>query len=192
MERRAKVNKEGVVAADAQRERSSGGGLEDGPDVRVDEDAKTDEGAAAQQADGELAEILAAVHTIAVVGIKDGPGEDAYRVPRYLQEHGYRIVPVNPKLDSVLGEPVFATLRDVGGAGVAIDLVSLFRASDNVAPHVDEILALSPRPRAVWMQLGIHHGPSAARLREAGIQVVQDRCIMVEHRRLAGDPSGAA
>ncbi|MHA7839098.1 MAG: CoA-binding protein [bacterium] len=135
------------------------------------------------ESDAELIDLLKATRTIAVVGIKDGEAEDAHRVPSYLQRVGYRIVPVNPKLDRVLDEPCFDRLGEVD---VPVDLVSLFRASEHVPAHVDEILALDPRPRAVWMQLGIHHGPSAQRLREAGIQVVQDRCLMVDHRRLLG------
>ena len=133
--------------------------------------------------DEELREILSKVRTVAVVGIKQGEAEDAYRIPRYMQSHGYRIVPVNPKLDEVLGEHAFASLDEVD---VPVDLVNLFRASDRIPTHVDEILRLSPRPLAVWMQLGIHHGASAARLRAAGMRVVQDRCVMVDHRRLLG------
>jgi len=140
------------------------------------------------QSDADLSEILEAVRTLAVVGIKDVETEDAFRVPRYMRDQGYAIVPVNPKLDRVLDAPAHADLRAVQSAGITVDLVNLFRASDNIPAHVDEILALSPLPRAVWMQLGIHHGPAAARLRAAGIRVVQDRCIMVDHRRLAGGP----
>ena len=135
---------------------------------------------------------LSQCRTIAVVGIKDGPSEDAYRIPLYMQAHGYRIVPVNPKLDSVLGERAYPDLGGTADGGLELDLINLFRATHNVAAHVDEILALSPRPKVVWMQLGIHHGPSAARLREAGIRVVQDRCIMVDHRRLVACGAGAA
>ena len=140
------------------------------------------------QSDESLKALLAAVRTVAVVGIKDGETEDAFRIPQYLQNAGYRIRPVNPKLSRVLGEPCVPTLSQVEGP---IDLVNLFRASEHVPSHVDEILKLSPRPKAVWMQLGIHHGPSAQRLRDAGIEVVQDRCMMVDHRRLfAGDTAG--
>jgi hypothetical protein len=142
--------------------------------------------------DETLRAILAAVRTIAVVGIKDGESEDAFRVPRYLQAQGYRIVPVNPKLSRVLGETCHRDLAAVQAAGLRVDLVDLFRASDKVAGHVDDILALSPRPACVWMQLGIEHGPSAARLRAAGIRVVQDRCIMVDHRRLLGAAAPSA
>jgi len=135
------------------------------------------------ESDADLVELLKSIRTIAIVGIKDGIHEDAYRIPLYLQQAGYRILPVNPKLERVLGEPCVARLDRIEEP---IDLVNLFRASEHVPSHVDEILALDPRPRAVWMQLGIHHGGSAQRLREAGIKVVQDRCLMVEHRRLLG------
>lgn len=135
------------------------------------------------QTDEHLKSLLASARTIVVVGIKDRENEDAFRIPQYLQKAGYRIVPVNPKLATVLGEPCRASLAQVDGA---VDIVNLFRASEHVPAHVDEILAMAPRPRAVWMQLGIHHGPSAQRLRDAGIEVVQDRCIMVDHRRLLG------
>jgi len=128
--------------------------------------------------DSELAALLRQAHSVAVVGIKDLESEDAYR-----------IVPVNPKLDSVLGQRAWPSLAAVDEP---IDLVNLFRAAEHVPAHVDEILGLDPRPRAVWMQLGIHHGQAAARLRAAGIAVVQDRCIMVEHRRLLGADEGDA
>lgn len=139
--------------------------------------------------DSELEAMLRHSHSIAVVGIKDLESEDAYRIPQYMQTHGYRIVPVNPKLDNVLGQtaqPSLAALEE------PIDIVNLFRAAEHIPAHVEEILALEPRPRAVWMQLGIHHGQAAASLRAAGIAVVQDRCIMIEHRRLIGTEGGAA
>ena len=133
--------------------------------------------------DPELAELLRAVKRIAVVGIKDDPQQDAHRVPRYLQQHGYRILPVSPKCRDVLGEPCAATLAALREPA---DLVNLFRAPQHVAAHADEILALRPLPRAVWLQLGIRDDASAERLAAAGIQVVQDRCLMVDHRRLLG------
>ncbi len=140
--------------------------------------------AATEASDEALADLLRNTRTIAVVGIKDRPEEDAYRVPLYMQRAGYRILPVNPKVDRVLEEPCAS---DLSGVGDTVDLVNLFRASEHVAGHVDEILALEPRPKAVWMQLGIHNGEAAQRLRDAGILVIQDRCIMVDHRRLLGE-----
>jgi len=115
--------------------------------------------------------------------MKSEPAADAYRVPLYLQRHGHRILPVNPKLDRVLGERAFDSLLEIDSP---VDLVNLFRAPDHVPGHVEEILAMQPRPRAVWLQLGIVHDGAAARLRAEGLAVVQDRCIMVEHRRLLG------
>ena len=133
-----------------------------------------------------LRSLLTSARTIAVVGIKDRESADAYRVPLYLQANGYRIVPVNPRLERVLGEPCRDSLREIVEP---IDIVDLFRATDHIPGHCDEILAMEPRPRAVWMQLGIHHGASAARLRAEGIAVIEDACIMVEHRRLLGTPA---
>lgn len=133
--------------------------------------------------DASLRRLLEDVGSIAVVGIKAGEADDAHRVPRYLQRHGYRILPVSPKLERVLGEPCVPTLADLVEPP---DLVNLFRAPQHVPAHVDEILALGERPRGVWMQLGIRHGESAHRLEAAGVQVVEDRCLMVEHRRLLG------
>ena len=133
--------------------------------------------------DSLLREIFERCRTIAVVGIKAGASDDAFRVPHYMQQHGHRIVPVSPKLDRVLGERCFASLRELHEA---IDLVNVFRAPQHLPAHVDEILAMDPRPFAVWFQLGIRDDASAARLRAAGVAVVQDECLMVEHARLAG------
>ena len=134
--------------------------------------------------DSELRELLRSAQRIAVVGIKADPREDAHRVPHYMQAHGYRILPVSPKCSEVLGERCVARLADLAEPA---DLVNLFRAPRHVAAHADEILALAPRPRGVWLQLGIRDDASAARLAQAGIRVVQDLCLMVEHRRLLGD-----
>jgi predicted CoA-binding protein len=134
--------------------------------------------------DSEFSALLGETRSIAVIGIKTRQEEDAYRVPLYMQRRGYRIIPVNPKEEEVLGETAYPNLAAIPDSEQPIDLINLFRAAEHLPGHVDEILALSERPRAVWMQLGIQHGTSAKRLREAGIRVVQDRCIMVEHRRL--------
>jgi predicted CoA-binding protein len=132
--------------------------------------------------DAELRALLRDVNRIAVVGIKSDPAEDAYRIPAYMQAHGYRIQPVSPKCRTVLGEACVATLGELAEPP---DLVNLFRAPAHVPAHADEILALPVRPRAVWLQLGIREDASAERLARAGIVVVQDLCLMVEHRRLA-------
>jgi predicted CoA-binding protein len=88
---------------------------------------------------------------------------------------------VNPKLDAVLGEPVVASLAELREP---CDLLDVFRAAEHLPAHVDEILGMQTPPRTVWFQLGIRHDPSAERLAAAGIDVVQDRCLMVDHRRL--------
>jgi predicted CoA-binding protein len=130
-----------------------------------------------------MREIFERCRTIAVVGIKAGADDDAFRVPAYMQRHGYRILPVSPKLERVLDAPCVASLRELREPA---DLVNLFRAPQHLPAHVDEILAMTPLPFAAWFQLGIRHDASAARLEAAGVRVVQDRCLMVEHARLAG------
>jgi len=137
--------------------------------------------------DERLRALLGRVRTIAVLGIKDDPGEDAFRVAAHLQGAGYRILPVNPKLERVLGEPCAPRLAALGESP---DLIDVFRAPHHLPGHVDEILTLPTLPEAVWFQLGIRHDDAAARLARAGIEVVQDRCLMVEHRRLR--PGAAA
>jgi hypothetical protein len=134
------------------------------------------------RSDRELRALLEDTRAIAVIGIKAGELEDAFRVPRYLQRHGFVIRPVSPKLDQVLGERAVAS---VGALSEPIDLINVFRAPESIPAHVDEILAMKHKPKAVWLQLGIAH-PSTARLEAAGIAVVEDRCLMVEHARLFG------
>lgn len=136
-------------------------------------------------ADGEGArEVLRDARRVAVLGIKTevAAGQPAYYVPQYLQRAGYEIVPVPvyyPNATEILGEPVYRSLAEVPGE---IDLVVVFRRSEDVPPHLDDLLAA--RPRAVWMQSGIRNDDVARRLGEEGIKVVQDRCAMVEHRYL--------
>ena len=157
-----------------------------GPTTHASE-ARSGEESAASALDDLICQLLRNAHTIAVVGMKDAPEADAHRIPSYLRAHGYGIVPVNPKLEQVDGLKAYPDLDAVSEAGITINIVDVFRASENVEAHVDEVLRMRSKPRAVWMQLGIHHGESAQRLREAGIEVIQDRCIMVDHRRLLGD-----
>jgi len=131
------------------------------------------------------AELLASARRIGVLGIKPEtmPHEPAYYVPRYLQRVGYTIVPVPvyfPEIDTILGEPVY---RAVAAVPEPLDVVLVFRRSEDVPSHVDDLIAA--RPGAVWMQSGIRNDDAARRLSESGIRVVQDRCAMVEHRRLA-------
>ena len=135
--------------------------------------------------DGEGArQVLRDAKRVAVLGIKTeaAAGQPAYYVPQYLQQAGYEIVPVPvyyPNATRIMGEKVYRTLAEVPGE---IDLVVVFRRSEDVPPHLDDILAA--KPGAVWMQSGIRHDDVARRLAEEGIKVVQNRCSMVEHRYL--------
>jgi len=133
--------------------------------------------------DARLRAILASSPTIAVLGIHDQPARPACYVPTYLHDHGYRILGVNPMLAGrdLLGAPVRATLAELGEP---VDLVDVFRRPDLIPGHVADILAMQPRPRVVWFQLGIVHDGAARELEAAGIAVVQDRCTLAEHRRL--------
>jgi predicted CoA-binding protein len=130
----------------------------------------------------DLCALLARTHRIAVLGIKTAAQADqpSFSVPKYMQAAGFEIVPVPvyyPEATEILGQAVYRKLADVPGD---IDLVNVFRKPSDLMAHVDDILA--KRPKAVWLQLGIHNAEFAARLEGAGIEVVQDRCIMVEHR----------
>ena len=121
---------------------------------------------------------LAAPRRIAVVGLSDKPGRDSYRASHYLQQQGYDIVPVNPNCSSILGRQCYPTLTDIPGA---IDIVNLFQRIERVPPQVDAAITIGAR--LVWMQLGIIHPEAAQQARGAGIGVVMDRCIKIEHER---------
>jgi len=133
--------------------------------------------------DAGLTRILREARTVAVLGAKAAQREPAYYVPAYLQSRGYRVLPVNPTFagQEILGETVVGTLADLEDP---VDVIDVFRRPEFLPGHAREILALSWRPRAVWFQLGIRHDGAAAELARAGIDVVQDRCMMPEHRRL--------
>jgi len=122
--------------------------------------------------------ILETAQTIAVVGLSSRKNRAGYYVPAYLQKHGYRIIPVNPNLDESLGEKAYPDLLSVPQA---IDLVLIFQRSENVPPFVDQAIEIGAR--AVWMQLGIVDAAAADKARAAGLQVVMDACMLVEHRR---------
>jgi uncharacterized protein len=138
--------------------------------------------------DAGLARILREARTVAVVGAKADPSQPAHYVPAYLARVGYRVRPVNPTLvgTRVLEAPVVATLADLPEP---VDVVEIFRRPEYLPGHAAEILALPWRPAAVWFQLGIRNDVAAERLARAGIRVVQDRCMMPEHRRLLGGRS---
>ena len=119
--------------------------------------------------------------TIAVVGLSPNPERPSHYVARYLQQHGYRIVPVNPLVQEVLGERSYPDLKSVP---VPVDMVDIFRRSELVSPVVDE--AIDMGARYIWMQDGVVDEEAAARARDAGLSVVMDNCTRREHRRRFG------
>jgi predicted CoA-binding protein len=131
--------------------------------------------------DAAIGALLARTKRVAVVGIKTRESmQPAYYVPEYAQRAGYEIVPVPvyyPEVAEILGQPVYRTLAAIPGD---IDMVNMFRRPKDLAPHLDDILA--KKPRSVWLQLGIRDDAFASRLTAAGIDVVQDRCLLVELR----------
>ena len=133
----------------------------------------------------DIAHILAECRTIAVVGLSGNPVRPSHDVAQYMQAHGYRIIPVNPNESSVLGETCYASLSDAA-KHAKFDLVACFRNSSDIRPIVDEAIALARVAgiKAVWMQQGITHPQAAATAQTAGLMVVQDRCLKIEHRLL--------
>ncbi len=126
--------------------------------------------------------ILAGARTIAVVGLSDKPDRESHKVAAYLQAHGYTIVPVNPAVERILGETSYPDLAAIP-PGVAIDVVDIFRKPEYIPKIVDQAIARGAR--TVWMQLGLAHNAAAEAARAAGVSVVMDRCIKVEHARWA-------
>lgn len=126
-----------------------------------------------------LRRILQDSHVIAVVGLSNDPSRPSYDVSAYMQRHGYRIVPINPGASEILGEQAYPDLLSVP---FDVDIVNIFRRPAQVEPHVEE--AIRKGAQSVWMQLGIQHDAAARRARGAGLPVVQDRCIKIEHMRL--------
>src|SRR5215204_1206634 len=130
----------------------------------------------------EIRKLLNETRTIAVLGIKteSQANQPAFYVPSYLQTAGFQIIPVPvyyPEATRILGQQVFRRLVDIP---IDVDLVKVFRLSQDVPPHIEDILA--KMPKAVWLQSGIRNDAAAEELAKAGIKVVQDRCIMVDHR----------
>ncbi len=117
---------------------------------------------------------------VAVVGLSPDPSRPSYAVAEYLQRHGYRIIPVNPKAKEILGERAYASLKDIPEK---VDVVDVFRRSEEVPAIVED--ALSIGARCVWMQEGVRHEKAAERCREEGLRVVADCCIKKEHARLS-------
>ena len=133
----------------------------------------------------EIRALLSQTKTIAVLGIKTEGQADkpAFYVPKYMQKAGFKIIPVPvyyPNVTEILGEEVYRRVSDIPEE---VDMVNVFRRPQDIPPHLDDLLA--KKPKSVWMQLGITNEAIAEELAKAGIKVVQDRCLMVDHRRLA-------
>lgn len=131
--------------------------------------------------EADISGILAECRTMAVVGLSPKPQRASYDVARYMQANGYRIIPINPKAGvvQILGEKVYASLLEAGQAE-KIDLVNCFRNSEDIPPIVDEAIAIGAR--TIWMQLGVAHAEAAAKAELAGLKVVEDRCLKIDHR----------
>lgn len=130
----------------------------------------------------QIRDLLERSKRVAVLGIKPDPSKPAHYVPKYIQQAGYEIIPVPvyyPDLTEVLGEPVYRSLMEVPGD---IDIVDVFRRPTDIPKHIDDILA--KQPKAVWFQLGIRNDEAAEAIARAGIDVVQDHCMLVELKRI--------
>lgn len=127
----------------------------------------------------DIQTLLSNAKTIAVVGLSPKPDRDSYQVAAYLQQHGYRVLPVRPAQAEILGEKAYASLDDIAGP---VDIVDVFRSSEQVLAHAREALRL--KPKLFWMQEGIENHEAAALLTAAGIDVVMNRCIKRAHARL--------
>jgi len=134
------------------------------------------------QSNDQLRDILESTETIAVVGCSGTPGKAAHDIPKYMADHGYEVIPVNPYADELLGREAYDSLADVTEE---IDLVDVFRPSDEVAGIADEVLDRDDVD-TVWCQLGITDDAAGDRVEESGREFVQDRCLKVEHGRLLG------
>ena len=131
------------------------------------------------ETDDELTEILE-YDSVAVVGCSSTPGKDAHEIPKYLREHGYDVIPVNPYADEIFGRQAYDSLADVEER---VDIVDVFRPSEEAAGIVEAAIERGD-VQVVWMQLGIRDSDAAAHAEDAGLRVVQDKCMKVEHQRL--------
>ena len=131
-----------------------------------------------------LRRILATCRTIAVVGLSPQWHRPSFFAAKYMQEHGYRVVPINPSAPEILGQRSYPSVRAAVDAGEKIDMVDCFRKSADIPPLAEEAIAVGAR--CLWMQIGVIDEASAAKARAAGLDVVMDRCVKIEHARLFG------
>jgi uncharacterized protein len=136
----------------------------------------------------QIRDILKKSKVIAVVGLSNELGKESFRVAAYLKQHGYRIIPVNPFVDKVLGEKSYKSLLDIPvETQKTIDIIAFFRRNEDVPPIVQQAIEMKEsvgRPFVVWMQLGIINEPAAEAARQAGLLVVMDKCMLIEHQHL--------
>lgn len=130
----------------------------------------------------DIRHVLSDLDTWAVVGCSSSPMRDSYGVARFLQSKGKRVVPVNPAESEILGETVYPDLAAARAAGIDIEVVDIFRRSDQCGIHVDEAIEIGAR--AVWLQLGVTDDAAARRARDAGLVVIMDRCPKIEYPRM--------
>jgi hypothetical protein len=128
-----------------------------------------------------ICQSLADCKTIAVVGLSPKPHRDSFRVAKYMQDHGFRIVPINPNAPEVLGEKAYASLTEAA-MHERIDMVNCFRNSEDIPPIAAEAIAIGAK--SLWLQIGVVNHAAAKQATDAGLVVVQDLCLMVEHRQL--------
>lgn len=133
--------------------------------------------------DDTITRILRSCPRVAVLGAHDESWRAAFYVPQYLFEQGYTVYPVNPSMvgRSLWGQPIRARLADIP---TPVDMVDVFRRPDALMGHVNDLLAMQPLPKVVWLQLGVRLDGFARVLQEAGVEVVQDRCTLADHKRL--------
>jgi predicted CoA-binding protein len=129
--------------------------------------------------DQEIKDILSKYKTVAVIGMSKNPEKDAFLIPAYLKKLGYKVIPVNPSANEILGEKAYPKLSEIPGD---VDIVDVFRPSEDVPNYVDEVILKNPK--VFWLQLGIENKEAEEKVAATGIKVVFNRCMMAEHRRL--------
>ena len=127
----------------------------------------------------EISDILKKYKTVAVIGMSKNPNKDAYRIPEYLINNGFEVIPVNPTADEILGRKAYKKLSDVPEK---IEIVEVFRPSEDIPNYVEDVIKV--KPKVFWEQLGIHNPAAEEKIASAGIKIVYDRCMMIELRRV--------
>ena len=133
----------------------------------------------AEKPESEITQILQSYRVVAVVGLSSDPGRPSYQVAQYLKNHGYQIIPVNPGCQEILGEKCYSSLRDIP---FPVEVVDIFRQVDAIPAIVDDAIAVGAK--AIWMQLGLEEPQAAKQAEKAGLQVVMNRCMKIDHAAL--------